>query len=74
MKHAERRFTRQCTRPAPISVNALAVHGLAGQDPEMRVVNPARRELERRICRNAEGRDRDAEREAFKARRKKLTT
>ncbi len=33
------------------SLDALPVHGLAEQDPEARVVNPARRELDRRINR-----------------------
>ena len=32
-------------------LDALAVHGLVEQDPEARVVNPARRELDRRINR-----------------------
>ena len=33
------------------NLDALAVHGLAEQDPEARVVNPARRELDRQINR-----------------------
>lgn len=33
------------------NLDALPVHGLAGQDPDAQVVNPARRELDRRINR-----------------------
>ena len=33
------------------NLDALPVHGLTGLDPEARVVNPARRELERQISR-----------------------
>ena len=33
------------------NLDALAVHGLAEQDPDARIVNPARRKIERRINR-----------------------
>ncbi len=44
----ERLFKYMCEE---FSLDALPVHGLAEQDPEARVVNPARRELDRRINR-----------------------